>query len=117
MQQRTFKARNILVLVGLCLAVVVIAGVGFLKYRTIQRTKIENAVVESLKNAASPTVRAAHIKVSVSDTGEVILDGVVPSTGDSNTAASLSAAVSGVSRVNNRLQVVSHRSASEYKWH
>ena len=105
-QQRTFKARNILVLVGLCLALVVIAGVGFLKYRTIQRTKIENAVVESLKNAASPTVRAARIKVSVSDTGEVILDGVVPSTGDSNTAASLSAAVSGVSRVNNRLQVV-----------
>ena len=105
-QQRTFKARNVLVLIGLSLALLVIAGVGYLKYRTIQRTKIENAVVESLKNAPSPAVRAAHIKVSVSDTGEVILDGVVPSMGDSNTAASLSAAVSGVSRVNNRLQVV-----------
>jgi len=105
-QQRTFKARNILVLVGLCLAVMVIAGVGFLKYRAMQRMKIENAVLESLKNAPSPAVRAARIKVSVSDTGEVILDGIVPSMGDSNTAASLSAAVSGVTRVNNRLQVV-----------
>jgi len=105
-QQRTFKSRNILVLVGLCLALVVIAGVGYLKYRTIQRTKIENAVVESLKNGPSSALRAAHIRVSVSDTGEVILDGVVPSMGDSNTAASLSAVVAGVSRVNNRLQVV-----------
>jgi tetratricopeptide (TPR) repeat protein len=106
LQQRTFKARNVLVLIGLWLALVLIAGVGYLKYRTMQRMKIENAVEESLKSAPSPSVRAAHIRVSVSDTGEVILDGVVPSMGDSNTAASLSAAVSGVSRVNNRLQVV-----------
>jgi serine/threonine protein kinase len=105
-QQRTFKARNVLVLIGLCLALVVIAGVGYLKYRTIQRTQIENAVVENLKNAPSPAVRAAHIKVSVSDTGEVILDGVVPSMADSTTAASLSAMVAGVTRINNRLQVV-----------
>ncbi|HWZ78829.1 MAG TPA: protein kinase [Candidatus Sulfotelmatobacter sp.] len=105
-QQRTFKARNVLVLIGLCLALVVIAGVGYLKYRIIQRTQIENAVVENLKNAPSPAVRAAHIKVSVSDTGEVILDGVVPSMADSTTAASLSAMVAGVTRINNRLQVV-----------
>ena len=105
-QQRTFKARNVLVLIGLCLALLVIAGVGYLKYRTIQRTQIENAVVENLKNAPSPAVRVAHIKVSVSDTGEVILDGVVPSMADSTTAASLSAMVAGVSRINNRLQVV-----------
>jgi len=105
-QQRTFKARNVLVLVGLGLALLVIAGVGYLKYRTIQRTKIENAVVEGLKNAPSAAVRAAHINVSVSDTGEVILDGVVQSIADLDTAASVSAAVSGVTRVNNRLQVV-----------
>jgi eukaryotic-like serine/threonine-protein kinase len=105
-QQRTFKARNVLVLIGLGMALMVIAGLGYLKYRTIQRTKIENAVVESLRNAPSPTLRAAHITVSVSDTGEVILDGVVPSLGDSSNAVSLSAAVSGVARVNNRLQVV-----------
>jgi hypothetical protein len=42
----------------------------------------------------------------VSDTGEVILDGVVPSMADSTTAASLSAMVAGVTRINNRLQVV-----------
>jgi len=106
LQQRTFKARNVLVLIGLCLALVLIAGVGYLKYRTMQRVKLENAVVESLKSAPSPSVRASHIRVSVSDTGEVILDGAVPSMGDSNMAASLSAAVSGVTRVNNRLQVV-----------
>lgn len=105
-QQRTFKAKNIVALLGLCLALLVIGGVGYLKYRSIQRLRIENAVVESLKNAPSPTVRAAHINVSVSDAGEVILDGVVPSLGDSNAAASLSAAISGVTRVNNRLQVV-----------
>lgn len=105
-QQRTFKAKNIVALLGLCLALLLIGGVGYLKYRSIQRLRIENAVVESLKNAPSPTVRAAHINVSVSDAGEVILDGVVPSLGDSNAAASLSAAISGVTRVNNRLQVV-----------
>lgn len=105
-QQRTFKAKNMVALIGLCLAFALITGVGYVKYRTMQRVKIQNAVVQGLKNAASPTVRGAHINVSVSDTGEVILDGVVPSIGDSNTAASLSAAVSGVTRVNNRLQVV-----------
>src|SRR5437879_12099542 len=75
-------------------------------YRTIQRTKIENAVVVNLKHAPAPAVRAAHINVSVSDTGEVILDGVVPSMADATTAASLSAMVAGVTRINNRLQVV-----------
>jgi serine/threonine-protein kinase len=105
-QQRTFKAKNIVVLLGLGLALAVIGGVGYLKYQSIHRLNLERAVVETLKNSASPTLRAADIKVSVSDTGEVILDGVVPSVADSNTAVSLAAATSGVSRVNNRLEVV-----------
>jgi len=105
-QQRTFKARNFLVLAGLALTLLVIAGVGYLKYRAVQRMKVETAVVESLKNAPSPTLRAAHIRVSVSDTGEVILDGNVPSTEDSVAAAVLSGSVSGVTRVRSRLQVV-----------
>jgi hypothetical protein len=105
-QQSTFKTRNVPVLIGLCLAVAMIAGVGYLKYRTIQRTKIENAVVENLKNAPSPALRAAHIIVSVSDTGEVTLDEVVPSMADAMTATSLSAMVAGVTRIKNRLQVV-----------
>ncbi|HVP54327.1 MAG TPA: protein kinase, partial [Candidatus Eisenbacteria bacterium] len=33
LQQRTFKPRNMVVLIGLCLAVALIAGVGYLKYR------------------------------------------------------------------------------------
>ena len=106
LQQRTFKARNVVVLIGLCLALALIGGLGFLKYRSIQRLKIQDAVVQSLKNSPSPTVRTARISVSVSDAGEVILDGIVPSLADSNVAATLSAAVSGVTRVSNRLQVV-----------
>jgi serine/threonine-protein kinase len=106
LQQRTFKARNIIVLIALCLAFAVIGAVGYLKYRSIQRLNVQSAVVESLKNSSSPALRTAHINVSVSDTGDVILDGAVPTIADSNTAASLSAAVSGVNRVNNRLQVV-----------
>src|SRR5262249_55230239 len=46
-QQRTFKARNIVVLIGLAVALAVIGGVGYLKYRSIQRLKIENAVVDA----------------------------------------------------------------------
>ena len=105
-QQRTFKTRNVLVLVGLCLALVVISGVGYVKYKSIQRLRIQNAVVDTLKNAPSPAIRAARISVSISDAGEVILDGVVPSTADSTNASLLSASVSGVTRVNNRLRVV-----------
>ncbi len=105
-QQRTFKGRNVLVLIGLCLAVIVIAGVGYIKYRAMQRMRIENAVVDTLRNAPSAAIRAAHIAVSVSDSGEVILDGTVPSSSDSATASVLSASVSGVTRVNNRLRVI-----------
>lgn len=106
LQQRTFKTRNILVLVGLCLALLVIAGVGYLRYRSIQRTRIENAVLDTFRSAPSEALRKAQIRVSVSDTGEVILDGVVPSSEDSATAATLTTSIEGVTRVNNRLQVV-----------
>jgi hypothetical protein len=105
-QQRTFRMRNFVILAALGLAVLLIAGVGYLKYRSLQRLKIENAVVGSLKNAPSPTLRAAHVSVSVLDTGEVILGGNVPSSGDSAAASLLAASVPGVARVNNQLQVV-----------
>jgi len=94
------------VLIGLCLALVLIAGVGIMKYRAIQRMRIENSVFDSLQNAPSATLRRARVSVSVSDTGEVILDGIVPSSADSSAAAVLSASVSGVTHVNNRLRVV-----------
>jgi serine/threonine protein kinase len=105
-QQRTFRSRNVLVLIGLCLALVLIAGVGVMKYRAIQRMRIENSVLDTLQNAPSATLQAAHVGVSVSDSGEVILDGNVPSSADSSVAAALSASVAGVTRVNNRLRVV-----------
>ena len=91
---------------GLALGLVLIAGVGYLKYRSVQRLRIQNAVVQSLQSAPAAGLRSAHINVSVSDTGDVILDGNVPSTGDSSSAQQLAAAVPGVSHVNNRLQVV-----------
>jgi len=93
-------------MIGLALAVMLIAGVGYLKYRSMQRLRIQNAVMQSLQSATAGGVRSAHISVSVSDIGEVILDGNVPSSGDSSAAQELAAAVPGVSHVNNRLQVV-----------
>jgi hypothetical protein len=93
-------------MVGLALALVVIGSVGYLKYRTMQRVRIQNAVVQSLQSGAASGLHPAHIRVSVSEMGDVILDGNVPSTSDSSLAEGLAAKVDGVIRVNNRLQVV-----------
>ena len=105
-QHRSFKARNVVMIIGLALAVILIGGVGYLKYRSMQRLRIQNAVINSLQSAPGGGLRSAHINVSVADTGEVILDGNVPSASDSSAAQGLAAAVDGVSHVNNRLQVV-----------
>lgn len=107
LQHRTFKTKNLVMLTVLGLAAILLfGGIGYLKYRAIQRMKIEKAVVEGLQAAPSETLRAAHLSVSVNDAGEVTLDGNVTSVGDASVAASLVAAVPGVSRVSNRLQVV-----------
>ena len=105
-QHRSYKARNIVMMMVLALALVVIGGLGYLKYRSMQRLRIENAVVENLQSAPTGGLRSARISVSVSDTGEVILDGNVPSPADSSMAEGLALMVSGVTHVNNRLQVV-----------
>ena len=105
-QHRSYKARNLIMMAGLALALVVIGGVGYLKYRTMQRVRVQNAVVQSLQAGTASGLHPAHIRVSVSDMGDVILDGNVPSTGDSSLAEGLAGKVDGVSRVNNRLQVV-----------
>ncbi|HUK90965.1 MAG TPA: protein kinase [Blastocatellia bacterium] len=105
-QHRSYKARNVVMMIVLALALVVIGGIGFLKYRSMQRMRIEKAVMQSLQAAPASGLRSAHISVSVSDTGEVILDGNVPSPGDSSIAEGLALAVGGVTHVNNRLQVV-----------
>ena len=62
--------------------------------------------MQSLQSASVVGLHPTHISVSVSDLGDVILDGNVPSTVDSALAESLAGKVDGVSRVNNRLQVV-----------
>ena len=105
-QHRSYKRRNVVMMIGLAMALILIGGVGYLKYRAMQRLRIQNAVTQSLQSAPAAGLRYARINVSVSDTGDVILDGNVPSIGDSSTAQQLSAAVAGVSHVNNRLQIV-----------
>ena len=87
-------------------AVVLVGGLGYLKYRALQRLRIEKAVVEGLQAAPSPTLRATHLGVTVNDAGEVTLDGSVQNRDDLTAAASVVAAVAGVTHVNNRLQVV-----------
>jgi tetratricopeptide (TPR) repeat protein len=72
----------------------------------MQRLRIQNAVMQSLQSAPGTGLHSSRINVSVSDTGDVILDGNVPSASDSSTAQGLAAAVPGVAHVNNRLQVV-----------
>ncbi len=105
-QHRSYKTRNLVMLIGLFLTLVVIGGVGFLKYRSVQRLRIQKAVLQSLQSAPVDGVRSSHISVSVSDTGDVVLDGRVPSAGDSAAAESVASAVPGVAHVNNRLQIL-----------
>ena len=107
LQHRTFRPKN-LVMLGLLalLAMVVLGGLGYLKYRAVQRLRIEDAVFQGFQSAPSPTLRTAHVSITVNDAGEVTLDGSVVNRDDSNAATALATAVRGVSRVNNRLQVV-----------
>jgi hypothetical protein len=106
LQPRKFRAKNVILIFLLVLAAAVVAGVGYLKYQAIRRIQVENAVNEKLSSAASPTLRQALIRVSVSDAREVTLDGIVPSQEDSAEAVSLATSVPGVSQVNNRVSVV-----------
>jgi hypothetical protein len=87
-------------------AILLFGGLGFVKYRSIRRMKVEQAVIAGLQSAPSPTLRAAHISVAVNDAGEVTLDGIVASSGDSSAAASLTTSTAGVTQVHNRLQIV-----------
>jgi serine/threonine protein kinase len=87
------------------LAGVLVGGAGYLKYRSVRRTKIENAISEQLNAAPSDTLRKAAVRVSVSDEREVTLDGKVTSAEDSAMAEWLATSVLGVVHVNNRLIV------------
>ena len=76
------------------------------KYQAIQRDRIESGVTDKLNAAPSATLRAAGIRVFVSDKHEVTLDGIVKSQEDFNLAQSLTTSVPGVTVVNNRVRVV-----------
>ncbi len=106
LQPRKFRLRNLIVILVLFLAGVLVAGAGYLKYQAIQRDRIESNVTGQLNAAPSATLRAAGIRVFVSDKHEVTLDGIVRSQEDLNLAESLTATVPGVTHVNNRVRVV-----------
>ena len=106
LQPRKFRLRNLIVILVLFLAGVLVAGVGYLKYQAVQRDRIESNVTGQLNAAPSATLRAAGIRVFVSDKHEVTLDGIVRSQEDFNLAESLATSVPGVTHVNNRVRVV-----------
>jgi serine/threonine protein kinase len=105
-QPRKFGLKNLVMIVLLLVAILVVAGVGYLKYQAFRRVQIENAVNEKLNGAPSASLRNAGIHVSVSDKREVTLDGDVTSQDDFAMAASLAQSVSGAVDVRNRLRVV-----------
>ena len=106
LQPRTFRLKHWLVLMVLGLAAVLVVSFGYLKYRSLQRMEIERAVTEKLNTASSPTIRQAAVRVFVSDTREVTLDGSVSSTDDFRSAEALAASVPGVTHVTNRISVI-----------
>jgi serine/threonine protein kinase len=99
---RKIRVTQVLVLVVLLLAGVVVSGVGYLKYQSFRRLRIENAVKEKLN--ASPTLGQSGIRVQVSDAREVILDGKVPSKEDFVAAGEVTASVPDVANVINRIE-------------
>jgi len=104
---RSLNTKLFLRLVVVGLAAVLVAGAGYLKYRSVRRVNIERAVAEKLQAAPSQTLRQAGVRVFVSEQREVTLDGKVRAVEDSVLAASLAGSVSGVAHVNNRLVVES----------
>jgi len=106
LQPRKFRLKNLIVIVVLFLAAALVAGAGYLKYQALQRDRIESGVTNKLNSAPSATLRAAGIRVFVSDKHEVTLDGIVPSQDDFNLAESLATSVPGVTHLNNRVRVV-----------
>jgi tetratricopeptide (TPR) repeat protein len=87
------------------LATILVAGAGYLKFRSARRVRISDEVMEKLK-AASSSLPGADLRVSVSDDREVTMEGAVRAAEDSSLAESIASAVPGVVHVRNRLIVV-----------
>jgi tetratricopeptide (TPR) repeat protein len=103
LQPKKFGLKHFLGLVALLLAAVLVAGVGYLKYQSLQRLRIERAVTEVLNT--EPALSKAALRVSVSNKGEVILDGNVLTADDRKAAENLAGAVPDVTQVINRILV------------
>jgi serine/threonine-protein kinase len=104
LQPKKFRLGQLLTLVALILAAALVAGIGYVKYQSLQRLRIESAVNEKLNT--SQTLRQAALRVFVSDAHEVFLDGNVSSSEDLTAAEALAASVPGVTGVTNRVQVL-----------
>ncbi|MGO9066609.1 MAG: protein kinase domain-containing protein [Myxococcaceae bacterium] len=103
LQPKKFGLKHFLGLVALLLAAVLVAGVGYLKYQSLRRLRIQSAVTEMLKT--EPDLSKAALRVSVSDKDEVILDGNVLTAEDRKAAENLAGAVPDVTQVINRILV------------
>src|SRR6202046_729723 len=102
---RGLTAKLLLRFVIVGLAAILVAGAGYLKFRSVRRIRISGEVMEKLK-AASSSLPGADLRVSVSDDREVTLDGAVRAAEDSALAEAAAGSVPGVVHVRNRLIVV-----------
>ena len=102
---RGLSAKLLLRFVIVGVATILVAGAGYLKFRSVRRVRISGEVMEKLK-AASSSLPGADLRVSVADDREVTLDGAVRAAQDSSLAESVAGSVPGVVHVRNRLIVV-----------
>jgi len=103
LQPKKFGLKHFLALVALLLAAVLVAGVGYVKYQSLRRLRIQSAVIGILNT--EPALSKAALRVSVSNKGEVILDGNVLTAEDRKAAENLAGAVPDVTQVINRILV------------
>jgi serine/threonine protein kinase len=102
---RGLSAKLLLRFVIVGVATILVAGAGYLKFRSVRRVRISGEVMEKLK-AASSSLPGADLRVSVADDREVTMDGAVRAAQDSSLAESVAGSVPGVVHVRNRLIVV-----------
>ena len=102
---RGLSAKLLLRFVIVGVATILVAGAGYLKFRSVRRVRISGEVMEKLK-AASSSLPGADLRVSVADDREVTLDGALRAAQDSSLAESVAGSVPGVVHVRNRLIVV-----------
>ena len=103
---RSLNAKLLLRVVIVLLAAALVGGAGYLKFQSARRARIKSDVMQTLKDAPSPTLRSADLRVWVSNDRDVTLDGAVHGIEDSALAEWLAGSVPGVSHVHNRLIVM-----------